>query len=103
MEHWNKLTIISLKNHDYHKKINNFQLGVVNSPQRRAGAMMNGTWNIANRILLLRVSQALIPQVRLSAFGGPHDAPCRRFHVPSADHIENAFRHDAPRRRFLPI
>jgi hypothetical protein len=45
-------------------------LGVVNSPQRRAGAMMNGTWNIANRILLLRVSQTLILQVRLSAFEG---------------------------------
>ncbi len=77
-------------------------LGVVNSLQRRAGSMMNGTWNIANRILLLRVSQTLIPQVRLSAFGGPHDAPCRRFHVPSADHIENVFRHDAPCRRFQP-
>ncbi len=82
MEHWNKhfvriSSILSSKNHDYHKKWN-FQLGVVNSPQRRAGAMMNGTWNIANRILLLRVSQTLILQVRLSAFEGPHDAPCRR-------------------------
>ena len=62
---------------------------------------MNGTWIIANRILLLRVSQTLIPQVRLSAFGGPHDAPCRRFHVPSTDHIENAFRHDVPCRRLV--
>jgi hypothetical protein len=51
--------------------------------------------------IILRVSQTLIPQVRLSAFGGPHDVPCRRFHVPSADHIQNAFRHDAPRRRLV--
>ena len=72
-------------------------------------------WNIehANRFLLLsyhqkcdypiiiRVHQTLTPQVRLSAFGGPHDASCRRFHVPSADHIQNAFRHDAPRRRLV--
>ena len=62
--------------------------------------MMNGTWNIANRILLLRVSQTLNPQVRLNAPKRiTHDAPCQRFLVLSTDHIENAFRHDAPRRR----
>ena len=51
--------------------------------------------------IILRVSQTLTPQVRLSAFGGPHDAPCRRFHVPSADPVQHAFRHDAPRRRLV--
>ncbi len=69
---------------------------------------MNATWNIANRIFLLRVSQTLIPEVRLSAFGGPNAYAASRmtprvdaFHVSSTDHIENTFRHDAPRRRLV--
>ncbi len=30
-----------------------------------------------------------------------HDAPCRRFHVPSTEYILNAFLHDVPCRRLL--